>query len=443
MSTYTINGSSPLYGSIRVGGAKNASYKMMIASLLAEDPSRLLNFSHISDVELVAEIINSLGAKATTAGDRTYLIDPEKLNSHQIDVKFGQSTRASTLFIPALLAKFGKAEVPFPGGDKIGSRPLERHFDGLKALGAQINITDQTIKISAPQLTGTNYRFHKNTHTGTETLIMAAVKARGKTILENAAQETEVDDLINFLNEMGGKITRTSSRTIEIEGVEQLDGAIHKIMPDQNQVVSFACAALATKGDVVVENARSQDLTAFLEQLEAAGAGFELGSYGIRFFYKRSLTATRVTTAVHPGFKTDWQPLWVTLMTQAEGTSILHETVSQNRFHYTSALQEMGAKIELFNPQVENPDELYNFNLNDVSTDVSTNEKRAARVTGPTTLQGGEFTVKDLRHGATLLIAGMMAQGTTILSDPDNHIDRGYENIDLQFRAMGAKIKKD
>lgn len=437
MSTYVITGGTKLQGSVRVGGAKNASFKIMIASLMADSPSRLLNFSHISDVEVVAEIINSLGAKARSMGERAYIVDPRELNSAEIDAGFGEATRASSMFIPALLHKFGEAIVPFPGGDKLGARPLNRHFEGLIALGAEVEAKGDMIRVSTSGLKGTRYKFEKNTHTGTETLIMAAVKAQGTTILENAAEETEVDDLIDYLNALGAKIKRTKSRTIEIQGVDKLEGTIFKIMPDQNQVVSFACAALATKGDVIVENTRTQDLLSFLEKLDEIGGGYELGEYGIRFFYKGELRATNLDTEPHPGFKTDWQPLWTTLMTQATGESVIHERVYTSRFSYTKELIEMGAKIELFNPEVQNPEDFYNFNLED-----ATEGHRAAKVTGPTQLSGGEFEVKDLRHGATLMVAGLMAEGTTTLKDPDNHIQRGYEDLDKLFEAMGAQIKR-
>jgi len=438
MPNYRIIGGQPLYGSVRVGGAKNASYKLMVASLLANTPSRILNFSHISDVKLVAQIINNLGAKAELVGERAYVIDPTNLSKFEIGNDYGEASRASTMFIPPLLAKFGKAVVPFPGGDKIGARPLDRHFEGLKALGVNVEVKNNQIVCTTEGLKGATYKFPKNSHTGTETLIMAAVRAEGKTILENAAEETEIDNLITFLNEMGGKIKRAPNRVIEIEGVKELHGAIQKIMPDQNQVVSFACAALATKGDVIVENASAKDLEAFIQKLDEVHAGYEIGNYGIRFYYRGELQATDVTTAIHPGFKTDWQPLWVTLMTQARSVSTLHETVYENRFAYVDSLKEMGANIDLFNPTVENPEEVYNFNV----AEEKPGAFHAARITGPTQLKAGKFTVKDLRHGATLIIAGMIAQGETILEDEQDQVGRGYELLDENLIAMGANIKK-
>jgi UDP-N-acetylglucosamine 1-carboxyvinyltransferase len=438
MPNYRITGGQPLYGSVRVGGAKNASYKLMIASLLADSPSRILNFSHISDVKMVAQIINELGATAQLVGERAYTVDPTHLSNFEIKNDYGEASRASTMFIPALLAKFGKAVVPFPGGDKIGARPLDRHFEGLKALGVDVEVQNNQIICSTKGLKGAHYRFSKNTHTGTETLLMAAVCAEGKTVLENAAEETEIDNLIRFLNEMGGKVKRLPGRVIEVEGVKNLHGAIQKIMPDQNQVVSFACAAYATKGDVIVENASAKDLESFIQKLDEIQAGYEIGTYGIRFFYKGELQATDVTTGIHPEFKTDWQPLWVTLMTQARGVSVLHETVSENRFAYVDSLKEMGANIELFNPPVANPDEVYNFNVGKEQLGTF----HAARITGPTALHAGNFTVKDLRHGATLMIAGLIAEGETTLLDEQDQVGRGYELLDENLVAMGAKITK-
>ncbi len=423
-------------GSIRVGGAKNASFKLMIAALFGDSPSRLLNFSRISDVGLVATIIKSLGGQAREIGERAYFVDPSNLSTFVIPQEFGQASRASTLFIPALLSRFGRAIVPLPGGDKIGVRDLDFHLDGFKALGAQVTVSENSLELRAQKLRGATYRFTKNTHTGTETLIMLAVKAEGRTILENAAQETEIDDLIAFLNSMGGKIKRLPNRVVQIDGVKNLHGSIHKIMSDQNQVVSFACAALATKGDVIVENANPQDIAAFLEKLDEIGAGYEIGSYGVRFFYKGQLQATTIETAIHPGFKTDWQPLWAAVMTQAKGESVIHETIYSQRFGYVDALNKMGANITSFKPQVVNPDSFYNFPVNDQTLSYD----HAVRIPGPTLLTGGEFKVLDLRHGATLMIAGLMAAGQTTLHDPDNQISRGYEELHERLISMGATI---
>jgi UDP-N-acetylglucosamine 1-carboxyvinyltransferase len=435
MASFQVTGGTPLHGSVRIGGAKNASYKLMIASMLGDSESRLLNFSHISDVELVGNIIGYLGAKVWQAGERAIFIDPQSISQHTIDQAHGEQGRFSTMFIPPLLARFGKAIVPAPGGDKIGKRPLDRHWDGLEALGARVWIEDGMYKAETNGLVGANYVFRKNTHTGTETLIMAAVCARGRTVLENAAEEPEIDDLITYLTAMGAHIERKSPRTILIEGVKTLHGAIHKIMPDRNEAVSYACAAIATQGDVIIENARRDHLAAFLDKLTEIGGGYELGNYGIRFFFDKPLRATDVTTQIHPGFMTDWQPLWATLVTQAEGVSSIHETIMQSRFQYVDELQSMGVKCELYNPSVANPDSVYNFNLEDDGAE----HFHAVRIFGKTALQPGTFSVKDLRHGATLILAAMIADGTSIIHAIE-HVDRGYESLDHRLRSMGANI---
>jgi len=436
MSKFVINGGKPLHGSVRVGGAKNASYKLMIASLLADSESRILNFSRISDVELVSDIIRYLNGKVTKAGERSIFIDPTTLNDYKIKPEHGAQGRFSTMFIPALLARFGKAAVPAPGGDKIGKRDLDWHFAGLRALGAKVEYQDGMYLASTDGLKGTTYRFTKNTHTGTETLIMAAVKAKGRTILENAAEEPEIDDLIAYLNEMGAWIRRLPGRVIEIEGVDKLHGAIHKLMPDRNEVVSYACAAITTKGDIIVENAKASHLEAFLKVFDEIGAGYEVADFGVRFFYKGKLTATTIETQIHPGFMTDWQPLIATLLTQCQGESIIHETIMEKRFQYVEALRKMGAKIEEFQPEITDPQNFYNFDYQASSPD-----KHAIKIFGPVDLKAGQFEVVDLRHGATLVIASMAANGQSVISGIEQ-VDRGYEDLDLRLKSMGADISR-
>ena len=435
MNTFEIIGGKPLFGSVRIGGAKNASYKLMLAALLAQEPSRILNFSHIQDVATVGEIIISLGGTVKAVGERALVIDPRNLRSFELATTVGEQGRFSSMFIAPLLARFGQAIVPLPGGDKIGKRPLDWHFDGLRALGAEITLRDGVFFAHTNKLVGAKYRFHKNTHTGTETVLLAAVLAEGNTRLENAAEEPEIDDLINFLVAMGAQISRPAHRVIEITGVKKLGGAIHKLMPDRNEAVSYACAAIATKGDIIIENANVNHLSAFLEQLTASGAGFEIGQYGMRFFYKGPLTATNVVTAQAPGFMTDWQPLWATLMTQAVGRSTIHETIHEDRFQFVKELQMMGAAISTFQPNVVDPESFYNFNYTQSNQQIP----HAISITGPALLRAGEFSVKDLRHGATLVIAALIATGTSKISNIE-HIDRGYESLDERLRSLGAEI---
>lgn len=437
MSSFHVTGGKPLYGSVRIGGAKNASFKLMIAAILGDSDSRILNFSHISDVQAVKNIIIQLGGTVTEAGERALFINPTQMNSYEVDPSLGAQGRFSTMFLGPLVSRFGKAIVPAPGGDKIGKRPLERHFEGLQKLGISIEEKNGMYYASADQLTGMTYRFDKNTHTGTETIIMAAVKAKGKTILENAAEEPEIDDLIEFLNSMGAQIRRRAHRVIEIDGVDTMHGAIHTIMSDRNEAVSYACAAISTKGDVIIENARVKDLQAFLDKLEEVGAGYEAGQYGIRFFYKGTLRAADIVTEIEPGFMTDWQPLWATLATQCEGKSVIHETIMQNRFQYVDELVKMGAHIRKYNPEVLHPEKVYNFNVEDDRSEYY----HAIEISGPTHLHAGEFTVQDLRHGATLILAALVAQGTSIINHIDL-VDRGYEKLDERLRSMGALIER-
>ena len=348
MSQFIIQGGKPLKGAVRLGGAKNASFKLMIASLLCKGETRLLNFSKIADVEITKMILKKLGVKIRSAGERTLFIDSSNLNNYKVPYNLGLASRASAMFIGPLLFRKKNAIVPMPGGDKIGKRPLDRHFEGLKVLGARVEFKNGLFKVSAENLKGGYYKFPKNTHTGTENLIMTAAGAKGKTVLDNAAQEPEIDDLINFLNKMGARIKRVSSRTIRINGVSSFKPAIDKIMPDRNEAVSFAVAAIASKGDIIVENARVKDLRAFLNMLDVVGGGYEIGNYGIRFYYKQKIKAAKIITKPHPGFMTDWQPLWAILATQSYGISIIIEAIHVSRFQYVPFLQQMGAKIEFF-----------------------------------------------------------------------------------------------
>lgn len=437
MAQYIIDGGIPLYGSVRLGGAKNASFKLMIASLLAAGETRLLNFSHINDVYLTRDIITSLGGRVRSAGERTWFIDSQPLRSFTIDRKFGADSRASSLFVGPLLHRFHKAVFPLPGGDKLGHRPLDRHFAGLQALGAVVKFQGSMCEISSPQLRGAAYTFAKPSHTGTETLIMAAVLAAGKTVIHNAALEPEIDDLAAFLNQMGAKIKRTRHRTIEIIGVPKLQPTIYRIMPDRNEAVSYACAAIATKGDIVVENARPRHLEAFLDKLKAVGGGYDTGNFGIRFYYRQPLKATDVITGPHPGFMTDWQPLWAVLMTQAQGQSVIHEAVHPHRFQYVAGLTRMGARIEKFNPPVADLAKTYHFNPEDDSPAYH----HAIRITGPTPLKAGNMDVPDLRAGATFVLAALVASGRTSLNHIE-HIERGYESLEARLQAIGAKIRK-
>jgi UDP-N-acetylglucosamine 1-carboxyvinyltransferase len=325
-------------------------------------------------------------------------------------------------------------------GDNIGSRPMDRTINGLKQMGATIDYKHEDRTYHATRqdrLQGIRYRFDKNTHTGTETLIIAATLAEGKTILENAAQEPEIDELIAMLNSMGAKVTRVEPRTIEIEGVEKLHGTTTTIMPDRNEIVTFAIAAIATKGDVFVKGASRSGLVEFLQELDTVGSGYEVKDDGIRFYYRGELRPSDITTRPYPGFMTDWQQPWAVLMTQANGISSIHETVFESRFTYVDELKKMGAKITMFNPPVENPDKVYNFNIEDEKEDTY----HAVNIHGPVQLHDAVVKMSDLRAGATLVIAALIAEGESTIFGIDK-IDRGYENFADRLVNLGAEIKR-
>lgn len=441
MTTYTVSGGASLSGKVELRGAKNAGFKAMIAALLASSPSTISNLGLISEINFARQVITSLGGKVLdTADPHELIIDPSQLSQFAIPAQFGAVSRSSMMYVGPLLAKFQQALIPVPGGDiAIGKRPVDRHLAGLQALGVKVNFNDQTSSYeltAAKGLVGCNYKFAKITHTGTETLIMAAVLAKGHTTLENCAQDPEIDNLIEFLVKMGAKVNRTLPTTIEIDGVDNLIGSHHTILPDRIEAATFACMALGTKGKVEVVGANSHILHSLLYKIEEIGGKFTVADKSITFWYDGLLKAASLTTAPYPGFLTDWQPLWTTLMTQAQGDSLVHETVHDNRFGFVKNLLAMGAKIDLFNPPVTNPDFIYQFNFEDDKP----GSMHAAVVHGPTPLSGTSLEINEIRGGATALLSGMIASGQTVISDPQDQIKRGYEDLASRLSTLGATI---
>lgn len=434
MTSFKIIGGTPLKGTVRLGGAKNASFKLMIAAACGEGESRLLNMSQIGDVDVTYKTLEAIGVKCSRPGDNTvYLVD-NGLSTDTIPSFTGEKTRAATLFAGLLLNKKGRAIIPLPGGCALGERSIERHLDGFRAMGATVICNDQGIEMATKDgLHGATYRFSKKSHTGTEALIIAGVLAKGKTVIENSAHEPEIDDLIEFFNKMGGSVKRDQDSII-IEGVDTLHGATHHVMPDRNEAVSYATMAIATRGDIIVEGALSAHLTSFLAKLDKIGGCYEISKYGIRFYYNAPLIATDLLTAPEPGFMTDWQPLWTTMMTQAKGVSQVVEAVTQHRLAFTTQLNQMGAKIEYFDPLPPNPSVFYEFNIPE-----TTPYPHAVKVTGPTPLHGTNMIVPDLRGGATLVMAAIMATGTSTIENVEL-IDRGYAHFDERLRNLSANI---
>jgi UDP-N-acetylglucosamine 1-carboxyvinyltransferase len=423
---------------VKLLGAKNVGFKLLIASLLADSSSTIYNVANTGDVQVTREIIESLKGRVEFLEEHKVMVDPRGLNGFEVPASHGEKTRASTLCVGPLVARFGKAFIALPGGDSIGERPVDRHIQGFESLGLSVKEKNNGLEIGGG-IKGGNYRFEKNSHTGTESLILAAVLAGGKTVLENAAAEPEVDDLIAFLNQMGAKIKRVQLRTIEIEGVKNLHGVEYRVMPDRNEAVTFACAALVTFGDIEIEEAIRKHLGAFEKILIDAGASFEFSKETLRVWRKEGqpLKATKVTTTPSPGFMTDWQPLLAVAATASSGESEIHETVFENRFKYVESLQKMGANIHFFEPEVPNPENFYNFNW----TNQSAFLPHAIKIVGPTKLQGVDLAISDIRSGATITLAALAASGESVLEDIA-HIERGYENLEGRLASLGAKIKR-
>lgn len=437
-----INGGRRLSGTIGVSGAKNVALKAMVAACLTDQQVLIRNVPLISDFMIMAEIIRELGGEVKII-DHTAHVHVRKFKKEKVLLEEAAKIRTSAMFLAPLLARIGKAIIPNPGGCRIGARPIDRTIKGLERMGYSVSYNSQDgffyfEKISNFKKDEVVYRFEKSTHTGTETLIMVAALLKGtKTILENSAAEPEVDELINLLNQMGAKILRTQERTIVIDGVEKLTGTEFTIGPDRNEVVTFAIAAIITKGDILVKGANGVDLSSFIQRLELAGGGVEQKKEGIRFFYKGELTSVDVETSMYPGFMTDWQGPWAVLMTQAKGEATIHETVYENRFGYVRELKKMGANIVLFNPEIKNPEKIYNFNLSDNNSSYF----HAIKVKGLTALHNGVVEVSDLRAGATLVLAALSAKGESVIFGVE-HLDRGYEKLEERLGMLGVGIKR-
>lgn len=438
MEKFIVNGGKKLKGTVSVSGAKNVALKALVAACLTDQKLIIHNVPLISDFFVMTDIIKELGGKVSIK-DHAVTVRLKKFVKNKISLDKAAEIRTSSMFLAPLLARTGQAIIPNPGGCRIGARPIDRIIKGLRKMGVDIlyNSADGYFHASAKQLKGAKYRFEKNSHTGTETLMLAGVLAKGKTVLENAAQEPEVDELIRLLCLMGADIKRTAPRKIVINGVKRLKATDFSINPDRNEIITLAIAAIITEGDIFIKNVKTQNLRTFLTKLKVAGAGFEEKNEGIRFYYKGDLKSTDVVTSSYPGFMTDWQGPWVVLMTKAKGDSIIHETVYENRFGYVPELKKMGAKITLFNPKIKNPDKVYNFNLEDDTGKYF----HAARIYGPTALHNGVLTISDLRAGATLVLAALAARGQSVIFGVE-HLDRGYEKFDERLKNLGADIQR-
>lgn len=436
MEKLIITGGKPLKGKVIVGGAKNVAMKVILAGLLTDETLTIHNVPLISSVLGTTKIVEPLGVKVTRK-NHTLEISGKEVHHHKVPLELGGLYRTATMVMGPLLARFGKATVPNPGGCRLGKRPVDWHTRALEKMGAHITYKDGYFYAATDRLHGARIKFDKNTHTGTESVLLAAVLADGETVVENAAEEPEIDDLIQMLSEMGAHIRR-EGRKVTIKGVKKLRGVTYTIMPDRNEAVTYAVAAIATKGDIVVNGTQREVLRAFLEKLDETGAGWEpIDQTTTRFFWKGPLKATDVVTAPHPGFMTDWQQPWAVLMTQAHGMSSIHETVFESRFSYVAELKKIGAKIDFYDPVVKSPETFYNFNW----VDRVVGYHQEIKIQGPKVLHDGVVEIADLRAGATLVVAALVAHGNSVVIGAE-HIDRGYEQFDEQLRKLGANIKR-
>lgn len=438
MDKYTIKGGKRLIGDIKISGAKNAALKALVAACLTDEKVIIHNVPLISDFYVMLEIMKELGAKIKLSG-HTVTVEMKKFSKFSIPLDKAILARTSSMFIAPLLARAGEAIIPNPGGCRLGARPIDRTINGIKEMN--VNITyhseDGYFHAKSKLLKGIVHKFPKSTHTGTETMILAAVLAKGKTVLKNAAEEPEIDDIINLLNLMGANVKRSAHRQITIVGVDKLHGAEFSISPDRIEVATFAIAALVTGGDIFVKDANRTDIKSFLQKLQQTGAGIEEREDGIRFFSKGPLKAVDITTGIHPGFLTDWQALWGVLMTQAKGVSIIHETVFEDKLGYVADLERMGAKVKLFKPVVDDPEKVYNFNLEDDKQDYF----HAVKISGPTQLHNAVMTTLDIRAGAAVVLAALCAKGKSTIFGIEK-LDRGYEEFEKRLQSLGADIQR-
>lgn len=431
-SKFLVSGGKPLHGNIKISGAKNAASKLLISSLLTDQPVHITNCPiSIGEILVAKQMCEALGTKFRKFSDNEVMLQTKTLKSFAFSVSLGLVNRLGILTVGPQLNRAGSAEIPKPGGDKIGARPIDFHLDALKQLGAEVKENKSYYSLKSNQLHGANITLPFPSVGATENIIITSCLAEGKTFIQNAAIEPEIMDLIKYLQKMGAIIDVMTDRTIVITGVEKLNGCKHRVIPDRLEAASFACAAIATKGDITILDARQEDMITFLNSIRLIGADYEILDKGIRFFYKGKLKPIFIETDVHPGFMTDWQPPFTILLTQVDGVSTIHETVYENRFGYISELKKMGAEIELYDKCLGSLKCRYK----------NTNYKHTAVIKGPTALTAANINVPDIRAGFSYLVAAILAKGETLV-DGIHYIERGYENIEAKLRKIGANIKR-
>jgi UDP-N-acetylglucosamine 1-carboxyvinyltransferase len=421
MDKFLISGGGPLSGELRISGSKNAALPLLAATILADGEVRLTNVPHLNDITTMVALLRTLGLTIEIQGDHVVIVDPNTISSYTASYELVKTMRASILVLGPMLARYGEANVSFPGGCAIGSRPVDIHLRGLEAMGALIEIDGGYIRASinpanGGRLKGCHFLMDVVTVGGTENLLMAAVLAEGKTVLENAAREPEIVDLANMLVAMGAKISGIGTSTLTIEGVETLKGCEYAVMPDRIETGTYLVAAAATRGKIKLTHTRGDILEAVILKLQEAGADITQGEDWIGLdMHSRRPKAVSLRTAPYPAFPTDMQSQFMAMNAVAEGVSHITETIFENRLVQVAELNRMGAHIEL--------------------------EHNTAIVTGVERLKAAPVMASDLRASASLVIAGLMADGETLI-DRIYHIDRGYEAIEQKFQSIGANVRR-
>ena len=416
MEKLKVTGGCRLKGEVKASGAKNAALPILAASLLTADDLVLHNVPHLSDIRTMGKLLSGLGMTVERPSDtETVRLNAKSLTTLTAPYELVKTMRASIVTLGPMLARFGEARVSLPGGCAIGARPVDQHIKGLQTLGAEVVIDHGYVVAKAKRLKGAHIVTDMVTVTGTENLLMAATLAEGTTVIENAAREPEVVDLANCLIAMGAKIRGAGTPAIEVEGVSELHGATHSVLPDRIETGSFLVAALMTRGDVTVTHAAPHTLDIVLEKLREAGATVQTGDDWIRVSIDKRPKAVSVRTVPHPGFPTDMQAQFMALDTIAEGTGRITETIFENRFMHVPELQRLGANITV--------------------------DGHTAVVTGVEALSGANVMATDLRASASLVIAGLVAKGETIV-DRIYHLDRGYDHMEVKLAALGAQIER-
>ncbi|MEG0615592.1 MAG: UDP-N-acetylglucosamine 1-carboxyvinyltransferase, partial [Oscillospiraceae bacterium] len=415
MEKFVIRGGKPLYGEVEISGAKNAAVAIIPATILADTPCILENVPNISDVSIIIRILHEMGAEITTINKTTIKIDASGITEPVVPYEMARHMRASYYFLGTLLGKFKCASVSMPGGCDLGDRPIDQHLKAFTALGATCAIDHGMVNVSAQHLLGNQIYLDVVSVGSTINAMLASVKAHGLTIIENAAKEPHIVDLANFLNSMGADIMGAGTDVIKIRGVSHLTGTTYAIIPDQIEAGTFMIAAAATRGNVLIKNVIPKHLESINAKHEKIGVTVEEFDDSVRISVDGPLVKTSVKTMPHPGFPTDMQPQISVLLTLAEGTSIVTESIWDNRFRYVDELRRMGADISV--------------------------DGKVAVIEGTGRLMGAPVKATDLRAGAALIIAGLAASGITEIEDIF-HIERGYEDLEVKLRGLGADIIK-